>query len=1717
MNRILATVSVMALATATGITGARADNVLFDLTGITPSLSAAAASASVVPVAQANTNTDIISTNTITLLGTPVLAGALDVDFGTITDTVDDNEIYADAIGNTSTTGIDLNTATGSGTTSAATAATLQYNTNTGTSTIDATVAGAQIRADLQDLGVGSSSTVDANTLRADAVGNAAATEISGNINPLLSSSELGQSQVNPGGMESGATVLASTMQINQDIDSPTALLTDSRIGLLATVDDPADAIVNTLLSVSDNLAQAQFTGNESSNIVAIDNGSSITLQGSAGVANFQLNLDNDADPFLAIVGDDPDSVALEVVLIEVGDYANDLGIADIIGSSVTFTGNDMLASVTASSAVNAVSLADGLNLDGSAVDTDQLNIAASGLGGAVGADLYVQNLQATSVGSGAFVGSGDLDPMLSVSIEDASGATITADANSIGSAATGNRVANTIAVGDTAQFSGLVGINTIQLDDAQQFAFTFTGMIVDVATFNSDGVVTGTGITADGNSTFSTSIGNAQSSSFDLTGTDVSGLGGGSSDGIIVDRTAGLDTIAADFSLMNIQLMDGENAAGTAGAVAGTVSTLLVQVTDQGGDVDSEFTDSSLSVSNNGFDALAIGNLSSEARIGIDATTFSGTIGVINDQTVQNEALLNAFVDDIAGGVVEVFMTPETIADASLHVDGNTLTTRIWGNLADATTNAISIKGVTVGDGDAGSANLPFGSVVRDGDFVSTTEAAAGITLVNDQSVEDLNDQQVFSSSDPDDFVYVEFGGNSADSSIADFTATANGNSGLSSAILNQATSAVTITATSLNGSTVLINTQTVADEDDDGASAGVLAETIDNDVQLEAYVGEPGITRTSLQIDDNRFNATSRANLASNAISVTAQTMTVAGAVSGADQTSVDLGDDSFARGEILLLNDQFIDSLTNLESDISDTDTYINAETLDGGSLTDSAWEVNGNAWFALSAGNDATNRITLDVGSFDLSAANADGGALNGPVATLASNQSGIDASEEINAYVRDESDAYIDLTGVGGDISGSELSVSGNDYRALGRTNNVVNSLVASGTVFDNGGVSSTPTVTADGDSIQLDETSFVVASRQINDFNVDAVIADIDISIYAYDNNSISDSALKVDNNTLVAEARGNDSDNRAALDFTTNGAQTFVVNVQFSTENDPLMNAYVDDIYVSVDANNDIGEEMSDTSVSVSGNALAGLASANRASNTLTATGTNVVSGSGAAPSISVDQSGGPEVNVTADFGIVNLQGAWEVAADEDNGVLVEFGGDTGVYIYADVDTLLTGAVSVDNNLMLAQGIDDSAVNILTIDASANVGLAGDTPGATIVSQQLISDGNYVEVFLENSQIGVLYDDTYLGVQDLSDAGSAAVSVQGNRLIGQAIGGTVTNTLRVTAGAGILGGGGTPTASMGDVFNDAVTLNADFTVLNVQLSGSDGGIDSDIDSEVDNNDILITIGSDMLNDTVILDGNAVSAQATGFAATNQLILNAGAASDTTAQLANYQGNAYDTYSTSVEGDASDIVITATIIDGGMETSSLSVSNNLVEGSGIGNTAINVLSTTAGATLQESSGAGVTIDPSDTVAIVVGGADYSVLNRQFVGEEDGYINGGVDGVTIGVDDLSGATGVNDSAVNVDGNSVLASANGNVAINSLMLSTGTFQHPSAAIATLQTTLDTEISADVADVSIGIGLGGGTISGASNNSTLTVRGNTVGATAIGNRSSSILGAN
>lgn len=1708
--RVLTTVSAFALATAAGMSGAKANNLILDLTGPSQTITAGS-SADIQNVVQINSLGEFTGDVSDVVIGFPTGRGdSHDLGGGTNTIVDSENEIFAIATGNTAITNMDFYVATNGGIPGSNGASTLgSFQLNSDSSDIVADVELGDIQVDVIDLGVGSSVEVDSNAITADGKGNNANSSITGNVNNLQNSTELGQATISSGTpvVTAGATALVGSAQFNFGAPAMDATVSDSRIGLLARV-DAEPAIVGVPLDLTNNTIAATFIGNNAVSGVALGNDGAVTLVGTVGTVNVQGN-----------DGDFSIDALVQDVVIEAGDTQNYVGteyIADLVGSTLTFEGNEILATAASNRATNSVSLDEGLNQDGVAGPGDQLNsIEFLGVDTAeVVGDLFIANAQFSAVSVNADIDVGDMN----VLVEDVLGSEIIVDGNTISATASGSSVTNMIDVGGSATFDSLVAINSLQYTEGTQTASNDSVVTVDVASSAGAGDVTTTSISVDENTLSSEATGNIHSSSLELNGTTVSGVGGQTGNSVESDRDLESGYANADFSILTAQVLDGGS------AVADVLTTIDVDVADL------NFTVAALSVSNNDILARAIGNLSTEASIAVDATSVNATIALANVQTVEDDTLLSSSIAPNGNGA---FITVDvgagngvdavTVTQAAINVDDNTFDSRVWGNLADSTTNSISVTGVTVGDDDQQFSEL---FVDRASNPVTDLFANGGFVLVNDQSVEDLN-ASVVTASATGDLINLTVGSNldpAEDSSVTNSNITANSNSATTSATLNQSTSEVLVDAVTLNASSVLLNVQTVADQDGVLGSAQIAVDQNDLDITIDVIAGDEEIEDVTVQANDNSMLASARLNLATNTVDVTAQSQTVdsvfwSGGVGQPDrQTSISLGQDvAFARSENLLVNDQNYSDLgvDGVSVNITDNDITIDL-AIEDDDLINSVIQADDNAINAVAAGNDATNVMKLAIQTYDLSGVDSDGNQPgNGPIAALVNNQGGASEAQGLSGGISTSitgTTIAIDANGgdlngdVTDDVVGSDLSADSNTVRALSRANNVSNALTATGTTIESATPESPLASVFDNGNLTTFQTQFAVASRQINSVDIASEVLGTAISVEAgsifgpSEIEGVIDSNITANSNLVVSEARGSDASSALTLVFTQNEGQGFVTNLQYA-DADVSYSAATNGTEISVLT--DVSDSVNGSAFATSGNAVAALASANRATNII-----NTAMGSGdtyqSSTNVILRNSNnvveydplalnGQDVTAESALAIVNVQGdPGDVFAEIDVSAEV-IGTLIGVISEGLFDS---GSVAADSNLILAQAAQHTATNTLTLTASANIAAdaAGNsTPGASVFSLQTITDGSETTATVALAGIVAFVDDP-------RSTDSFSASASSNQVIASAIGGTASNALRATAGAEINAGAGSSTPTIGDV----TTLDAGFNVLNIQQG--EGAL---FGAAVQGVAIAAGAAEDYSSDSVEVNDNLVRAEARGFLSTNILVLDAGSSSNAMAAVANSQ----TLESSLVDAIIGGVAIATGNLDEGAEDSALTVGGNTVEAIATANRSVNALQSTAAATLQESSGAGSIIDPTGSTRIIVTGSDYAVLNDQSTADVE--VNATIAAVAIGIDGLNETLGVDRSALSVEGNEVQATAIGNDTVNSLVLNTGTFQHPSASISNVQTNVGSSMTASVDGVIIGIGaietLGSNS---SSSNSSFTVRGNSVGATAIGNSASNVL---
>ncbi|MEN3950571.1 hypothetical protein [Iodidimonas sp. SYSU 1G8] len=1737
----LATVSVIALATA-GYSGSvwASDQYNATINWSTEVATVAGSSSSVVVNnSQNNSNVDVTPPVTTVQVGVPT-TGMQDYN-GLDAIIVDDNTIFSSATLTTvpMANSIEFWTATGSGASSAATIASLQSSEN-GSSMI-ASVANSEIRASSSDLFAGSAQQVTDNAITSDAMGNLATNVISGDINPLLTSTEGGFAGISGGptlgnpatgtALGASATALVASVQENT-LAASSSTIDNTRIGSLAVELDTTSTIQGIPLVVTGNAIEATITGNDATNQVNLDdsldaaNTSAVTLQGSAGVASAQRN-----------------TVAGRTYLVQVSESDIEAGlsaatpISNLTGSSIDFSDNNISATGTGNTADNLVRLGDGISQSGTfpfgaigLTRSSTVLVAGSGSDGNVNVigDLFIANHQFSELEINAIAGgiAGDSeDADMNVLVESVASSTVEATGNAIGASVTGNNATNTILVEGAATFDSLVSLGSGQVltNGSSGSATTNGDVTVSVATL---GTVTGdiadSAVGADDNRLYGEAFGNVGRNSVSIDGTTIIGAEVNPQFNFVQSAHATIEPrVAADFGVVSGQFnRETEYNAQVIGSV-------IVDAADVSGADGSSITNSTIGASGNSAAALSVANrvTQNSFTIGGDGPTssFSGTVGVINfqlaegsDATATDHLTMTAAVgptDDAATvAIIDVDATALAVDQANIGADANAISARVVGNLADAQANRIDISAVTVGDGvptPTDQLATPVATVYRSltdavipnaaPDGLPDTVVQGGFVLVNDQSIEDISADALgdvpLSATVSGNLVEVRVGSTAATATVTQTDVSASGNAVTGAVTGNQGSNLLSVGAVTLDATSTLVNTQTFWNEDGGTSGfSGSIEVDVSGGILTSVAAGAATITEVNAETNGNTVLASGRINNAASTVSVTAQTQTVVDVVTGSDVNAIEMGyatvgtvtaGNTLMRAETGLLNSQEFGGLraTGLSVDLTGV---VVSTTMDavGGALADSVVQTNGNSLSALSLGNDAANSLTLDVGTFDLTDAGS-ATATNGPLAIIANHQRGSedDGGTGPISATADAIAVVSSVSGIDTSVSGSQVSADGNSVRTLARVNNATNVLSVTGTTYEEL-VTAAPSIevldVAANVELTVEDLAFGIGSYQLNALDVDSFINAASVYADASDVAFISSSALSASGNLLVSEARGNDVANAATIDFTTNNVSGFVANLQQTDDGGASIISQVLSSTIAVEAELD-PQVLTDSSFAADGNAMAAIATANRATNSATATGTNLSSGTGTvSPTATINPAVASDVTVVADLAVVNVQGAEAVASTQNDTLLIIVDSNS---VLVDLNQFVSGSATVDNNLVLGQATIHSATNTATLDADANIAGAS----ASVISQQIVTSGSSATVALTAAFIQATSD-------TMSDAGSASISASGNQLSSLATGGTASNRLNGLADAAITGA--SPAAA--PVFaGSAYTVNADFSVLNVQLG------ETDISTLVGPTGVSADVGTDattpLVNDTVDVRDNIVQAGSTGFASTNSLVLDAGSSSDATGQVANRQAIVVGAVLTST---AASNFVRSQIVGGALD-SSVTVDDNSVAAQTTGNTALNALRTTADASLQESSAAGATIDPAS--GITVTGADYAVLNSQ---STTAALSSQVIAASIGVDGLAGTQGVDTSAVTVNGNQVVAETTANNALNSLVLSTGTFQHPSASVSNLQVTSDSAVSASTDDVSVGIGLGGGLINGPSSGSSFTVRGNTVGASAIGN---------
>lgn len=1611
----------------------------------------------------------------------------------------DNNDITAAATGNNATSTI----------TAASGLDLVQATAGQASLDIDSSLVAAADNDVAGDLIVSSSQEIDGNlTLSSTVTGAATTTLVEGLDTATVTVSNSDQASTSIGNsatssissLDTTASITASTAVSNLQTIVPStvtpattisATTTGSTIEIQSGVDSNGNAtgdVTNTTISVAGNDQTAGATGSVSTQSITLD-ASSITGEGAAAVIS-DADTAADGKTQLSAAGDsiignvqtiDSDvTVSGAVSGNNIRSVVADLDSNDIDTSTLEVTGNRQAASATGVSTSNALALTSGATMS-----------AAGAVGSVQEVDGSVTAVTTSNSITNAIDTGDDLDD-----------SSMRTTANAVTSAATGATATNSLSTTTaTNNLSVVTNTGTVQnsvaAGSADQYSVTAGQALTNDQSMASTAVVsadtaanqiltqagqdvTGSNVATDDNTMSASATANSADNSISLSFNNLVGTASGAGTGVIA-ATANEQTLA-------------DNATVTARVVGTGGVPILTAVDSDAG----ETVGSSISTSGNTVSASANGNVTSGNDVVVDATNITSgseaapSIGATTGAQTTTGSFVAASTQ-LSGA--DILASQRDSGGAT----SNTIRTTFGNDIQDSST-VVSDDNVLSAVATANSAN----NAVQLGDANTATVAASG-TVANYQATAaagSVTAEIGITGSDPvagftslnaattlsttSDITYgggvLTVGTNPVtvtfDNPLSAEEATALNNLGWTatagSAVVtvpvgtyNIAGTLTSITVNDLNAGGPVGDTDesfTVAGFTGSGSSGVVNGAGV-----IVSVSGGDGITDSTVSVSGNTAVGEVTGNVATNATSATATTVTGLSATA----TSINAADFDVAPANADLATASLQDSASALSSDVAATFAILSDGEIDD--VANSTQTVSDNLQQSYATANRATNSVNLTATNTDADTA--------------------LESAQRSTATVSTTSDLDV-VANAGGTTS--SLAMEGN-----------VNQSVANGNVATNATTVDVTNATATGTVDASIALGTLTANANNALASVQSVSANVTASattdVYNQDvtrtgGNEIISSDVSLSSNSTIAQATGNNGTQTLTLGDagTANMDRTGVlVNNQAVTSAATVSSTVNQDVDVTLSNTGTIPIQSS--SVSLDGNQTTALARSNVASNTLTVDGNSIDAGVGTDASFT---DGGTTAAAYV-LGSTQDNDAAVTATTSQSRVAVDVS-DTGAS--SSGGGVLNSTVSLAGNVSSATALANSVVNAVSVGANAS-----NVDAAT----ELLSEQDNSGAVTATGGSAVVVDVDVTGGATPTGINGSSVMLSGNVSASSATGNQAQNSL-TTSGANIVSGAaGT---------NAAADSSGAFTIAsggNLVLNSQDntGAIAST------NTANTVTISSATVDGTVAgsgaaasgstlgVTGNVTEARASANLATNSSITIGGAGTaslDSTALVMNSQTN----------GSAGTVAASASTnttvsLSGTTDATALNTGTAMVEGNSTlalarGNVAQNTV---------VANGANVTggVSPAglNSTAGVLGGvlnASFGVFNEQ---SQAAAINATSSGTNYQVNTTSGTRtlgtlglALNGASATVSGNSINASAFGNVATNSVTLaSLSTAANDSSAAVFNAQSNSGAITSLATSATIGSFSTGGVVS-----ASVGVSNNSISASSIGNFASS-----
>jgi hypothetical protein len=1470
---------------------------------------------------------------------------------------------------------------------------------------------GNEIHALVQDFSSGSLEVVD-NSMAANAKGNNASTSLAGPIPGDYTSTQAGSSTLSTAGPDwlvSTGSLSASTLQIQTDTLGPisnTATSSDSDIllSILNTVDD-SEVIGSPVLDR--NTIGASVAGNSSNSTIDIQSGDAPTFTGTAVVTNGQTNSSpDDSTSAIAAINEDSDIVATiaadDVNSTDDTELQGGLSVQDnAITSSAS--GNRALGAA-AGQAGNRILIGNGMAFEGAATATPGADIGydSGDASSSAAADLVINSSQGNVGSDGALEITATTDEgEIGAVVDDINAGSVTVAGNAITADASGNSASSAFASGDNmTSFTGSAAIANQQTNFIVDIAAEATGdVFVEVS---EDDDTPESTILVDDNEVAATAYGNSASQSLSLDAVvqtlPLSGVTlTGGTDGTLNDGNVSTD---GSLTVTNLQSLYDSDVSAT------EQSNIYVDAA-----LDDEVVESSVGATNNTAEAIAVGSSGSNSLTLSGTTLDTGagiaSVQIADDSTVDAESeatvqINTADVDDsslvVSGNLQRAIGYGGSVTN-DLSVDGETVTAD--GAVAGVASTVTNVGGELAGDPQplvgAGYGVLNVQSL--DGEVSATAIPASwGSDAANLIAIDgDVEDSSVINGGYWVDDVFVPgntlvaagYGADAVNSASLDIGNLDTSNDDFSS-VLN------------------LTNVQEVLGDSSVTAqiTGGALAATVMEDV-----------TDSTVATDYNTAQAVVYGNRADNSVAVdgtnidteddgAADTQGLAQVTAGGVATT----DASFSLNNVQSVNGTLTASL--LDDNLAPA-TSVSLVTVIDGDVIDSTISSDFNSLSSGATGNRADNSISVNA---------------NDAATTVALTNYQIDPTD-ISAFIGIEGGAPTPF------IPGQPADNFNFTVTGTGLVHDNVNNDFDAGTLF------------VDTSSLGANEIAYLLtqgwSNGGPNQLTRSAVgwpatignYADIAGAGLAYPDTvpatsdtpatpgspnvggvtvavsgMIDPSTVTVNSNSVSGSVTGNSASNSATLSGTNvdSGTQDLVSTAlgdgpEISADGDVMLASrqqvsagsdLTSEVYATFAIDTEEDELILDSTLEVNDNTQSSRAVANTIENAVTLEATNT----------------------TAGAALANSQTSRATVSSVSN-----------VDIFAPVVSE-GSSVSMSDNDNIALGVQNNAVNTLTVDAtnSSFVGLAatdavGDVDSVTNANSanadHVLLNNQYAEVSVSAEAVTTIYNDDGADLDTLGIV-DGTVDVSGNTTTAEASSNRAVNIANVDGAASL-----TASAAVVNSQGNVATVNATATTsASITVSGDDAPIAASV------------VGS-----SITLGGNSTSSLARGNAASNALNYTAGAtygdgtgnaasatvavpsgpAFDATvsaqAVVLNSQGN---TGAVSASSTQSSYLVALNSADGqaNITNATIGVIGNSVSAAAYGNTATNSLTLSALNTNQ---------------------ATAAVGNYQ---TNAGAVTASVTTVTYGI--TSGLGAVSGSALSVSSNAITATAVGNNAANSI---------------------------------------------------------------------------